>query len=165
MINQVKLACYTFNSVGLFSSIELIGKHRFEIKDNKENELEDIIISLHENKTEGGDFITALLNSQVFMPIFEKHKIEGLQESSRPKLLLFKDENDVNVMILFTNPERAKPVAEEHTGYEGGLLADFNWVLAIVEPGWGISINPGLESGIDLEPDMVQQIIDSQTEH
>ena len=137
----------------------------FELKDNKENELEDLIVSLHNNQIEGGEFISALLNSQVFMPIFEKHKIEGLQESARPKPLLFKDENNVDVMILFTNPERAKPVVEEHTGYEGGLLADFNWVLAIVEPGWGISINPGLESGIDLEPDMVQQIIESQKAH
>ncbi|MFV1993125.1 MAG: hypothetical protein ACC635_04405 [Acidiferrobacterales bacterium] len=81
----------------------------FELKDNKENEPEDIIISLHENKIEGGEFISALLNSQVFMPIFEKHKIEGLQESTRPKPLLFKDENDVNVMNLFTTPSAPNP--------------------------------------------------------
>ena len=51
----------------------------FELKDNKESELEDLILSLHNNQIEGGEFISALLNSQVFMPIFEKHKIEGLQ--------------------------------------------------------------------------------------
>jgi len=47
LINLAKLACYNFNSVSLFNAIKLIGKHIFEIKDNKENELEEIIILLH----------------------------------------------------------------------------------------------------------------------
>lgn len=128
--------------------------------DNKE--LEGTIIALHNNEIEGSDFISSLLDCQLFMPIFEKHKIAGLQESKRPKPLLFTDEDGVEVMLLFTSPDRAKPVVKDYEGYSGGLVAEFLWLLSIVQKGWGISINPGLESGIDLDPDMVQQIIDSQ---
>ena len=64
------------------------------------------------------------------------------------------------MLVLFTSPERAKPFLAEFPGYEGGLLAEFTWVLERVGAGVGITLNPGEEVGIDLEANMVRQLAD-----
>ncbi len=47
---------------------------------------------------------------------------------------------------------------EAYPGYDGGLLTEFNWILERTGSGIGISINPDWPVGIDLEPEMVQQL-------
>jgi hypothetical protein len=62
------------------------------------------------------------------------------------------------VLLLFTSPERAKPVVGEFEGFGGGLLTEFRWVLEKLESGTGISLNPGWELGYDIEPDSVGRL-------
>ena len=62
------------------------------------------------------------------------------------------------MLVLFTGPERAKAFVRDYPGYEGGLVAEFTWVLERLGVGFGISLNPGLEVGIDLEAQTLQQI-------
>ena len=71
-------------------------------------------------------------------------------------------EDGTEVLILFTSPERAKSFVKDFPGYEGGLLTDFKWVLEKTGSGHGISLNPGWDVGIDMEPEMVQQLTQAQ---
>ena len=64
-------------------------------------------------------------------------------------------------LILFTSPERAKTFVQDYPGYEGGLLAEFRWVLERTGSGVGVSINPNWPVGMDMEPEMVQQLRDN----
>jgi hypothetical protein len=72
--------------------------------------------------------------------------------------LTVRAEDNTEVLILFTSPERAKEFVGDYPGYDGGLLAEFTWILERTGSGIGISINPDWPVGIDLEPEMVQQL-------
>ena len=103
-------------------------------------------------------FMEYLMDTQVFMPIKDSIGIEGFTGSSKAIPLTLKSEDNTEVLILFTSPERAKDFVSDFPGYEGGLLTEFSWVLERTGSGIGISINPNWPVGIDLEPDMVQQL-------
>ena len=92
------------------------------------------------------------------MPVKDSIGIEGFTSSDKAVPLTLKTEDDVEVLILFTSPDRAKAFVGEFPGYEGGLLAEFSWVLERTGSGIGISINPDWPVGFDLEPEMVQQL-------
>lgn len=105
-------------------------------------------------------FMADLLESQLFMPIEdEPQEIQGFQRSSKARPLSLETEDGLKVLILFTSPERAKGFLVDFPAYTGGLLSEFPWILERVGSGVGVSINPGLEFGIDLDPDMVEQLI------
>ena len=72
--------------------------------------------------------------------------------------LTLKSEDEIEVLILFTSPERGRDFLPAYPGYAGGLLAEFSWILERTGSGIGISINPNWPVGLDLEPDMVQQL-------
>ena len=57
-----------------------------------------------------------------------------------------------------TSPDRAKSFLSDHPDYKGGLLTEFKWVLEKLGVGYGITINPDGELGMDLEPGMVDQL-------
>jgi hypothetical protein len=99
-----------------------------------------------------------LVDTQVFMPIKDSIGIEGFTSSSKAIPLTLKTEDNVEVLILFTSPDRAKEFVREFPGYDGGLLTEFSWVLERTGTGVGISINPNWPVGFDLEPEMVQQL-------
>jgi len=61
-------------------------------------------------------------------------------------------------LVLFTSPERAREFLEDQTGFKGGLLVEFKWVLERTGTGVGVSINPDWPVGMDLEPEMLQQL-------
>ena len=122
------------------------------------NELELKLKAAQEGKMDGEMFMEHLMNAQVFMPVEDKLGIGGFQGSSRIKPLILKAEDNTDVLILFTSPERAKSFVQDYPGYEGGLLGDFKWVLETTGVGHGIALNPGWEVGIDMEPDMVEQL-------
>ncbi len=103
-------------------------------------------------------FMEYLMDTQVFMPIKDSIGIEGFTGSSKAIPLTLNSEDNTEVLILFTSPERAKDFVSDFPGYEGGLLTEFSWVLERTGSGIGISINPNWPVGIDLEPDMVQQL-------
>ena len=132
------------------------------------NDLELKLKAAQEGKIDGEVFMEHLMNAQVFMPVEDKLGIGGFQGSSQIKPLIVKDEEGTEVLILFTSPERAKSFVQDYPGYEGGLLGEFKWVLETTGVGHGIALNPGWEVGIDMEPDMVEQLAhrpDGSTEH
>jgi hypothetical protein len=65
----------------------------------------------------------------------------------------------MKILVLFTSPDRAKDFLAEFPGYGGGLLADFKWIVERMAAGFAISVNPGMELGIDIEPEIVTEML------
>ena len=122
------------------------------------NELEEKLAAAQDGKLGGEAFMEYLMDTQVFMPVKDAIGIEGFTSSDKAIPLTLKTEDDIEVLILFTSPERAKDFVQDFPGYEGGLLAEFKWVLERTGSGIGISINPTFPVGMDMEPEMVQQL-------
>lgn len=122
------------------------------------NELEKKLIAAQEGKIPGDQFMMELLSSEVFMPILDKHGIGGLQDSAQANPLTLTADDGTETLILFTSPERAREFVRNFPGYEGGLLAEFKWILEKVGSGLAISLNPNWSAGIDMEAEMVEQL-------
>lgn len=122
------------------------------------NELEQRLLDAQEGRISGEEFMNLLMESQVFMPILDRHAIGGFQASDKAEPLTLEDEAGQPVLILFTSPERAKSFVREYPGYEGGLLAEFKWVVERTGPGIGVALNPGWDVGLDLAPELLQRL-------
>lgn len=122
------------------------------------NDLERELIAAQRGDTAPEAFMQYLLTAQVFMPVEERHQIQGLQASTQANPLTLESEEGETVLILFTSPERAKEFVRDFPGYEGGLLTEFKWILEKAGLGYGVSINPGWPVGLDLAPQDVQQL-------
>lgn len=125
----------------------------FAAKTDLERKLE----ALHEGTLSEAEFLQALGNAEIFMPIQDESK-SGIQLNTSAKPLVVEDESGIPVMLLFTTPERAKPVVQEFPGFGGGLLTEFKWVLEKMTGTAGISLNPGWEIGYDIEPETVEKL-------
>ena len=128
--------------------------HSFEAR----NDLEQKLLAAQEGRLPENEFMQYLLEAQVFMPVRDSINIAGFTGSNKAIPLTVKTEDAVEVLILFTSPDRAKTFVQDHPGYEGGLLTEFKWVLERTGSGVGISINPNWPVGMDMEPEMVQQL-------
>lgn len=122
------------------------------------NELEQKLMTAQENGLPENEFMHYLLEAQVFMPVRDSIGIAGFTGSDKAIPLSLKTEDAVEVLVLFTSPDRAKGFVKDYPGYEGGLLVEFKWVLERTGSGVGISINPNWPVGMDMEPEMVQQL-------
>ncbi len=122
------------------------------------NELEEKLLRAQEGQLSGEEFLEALMGAQVFMPVEDKYQIAGLQTSDKAQPLVLEDESGLQVVVLFTSPERAKPFLADFPQYRGGLLVEFPWILERVGSGVGITLNPGCEAGLDMAPEMLQQL-------
>jgi hypothetical protein len=122
------------------------------------NELEEKLMATQEGQMNGEAFMEYLMDTQIFMPVKDAIGIEGFTSSDKAIPLTLKSEDDIEVLILFTSPERARDFVQAYPAYAGGLLAEFSWILARTGSGIGISINPNWPVGMDLEPGMVQQL-------
>lgn len=122
------------------------------------NELEQKLVTAQEGQLSSEEFMKYLLDTQVFMPVKDSIGIEGFTGSDKAIPLTLKDEDDIEILILFTSPDRAKTFVQDFPGFEGGLLVDFKWVLERTGSDVGISINPNWPVGMDMEPEMVQQL-------
>jgi hypothetical protein len=123
-----------------------------------QNDLERQLIAAQEGEIPPESFIETLVGSEVFMPIYEKHQIGGLQTQQAAQPLKLQGEGGEDVLVLFTSPERAKGFVRDYPGYGGGLVVDFPWILEKLGIGFGISLNPGLPVGIELEAQDLAQI-------
>ena len=124
------------------------------------NELETKLVAAQQGQLDSDVFMQELLDAQIFMPVEdEPNQIQGFQRSTKANPLTLESEDGVNVLVLFTSPERAKGFLEDFPAYRGGLLTEFSWVLARIGSGVGVSINPGMEFGIDLDPQTVEHLI------
>ncbi|OQX14814.1 MAG: SseB protein [Thiothrix lacustris] len=125
------------------------------------NEAEALLVKALAGELEGDTFIQQLLEVTLFMPIYEKHQIGGLQPTTSDQAvpLTLDDDAGNKVLILFTSPDRAKTFVRDFPGYGGGLLAEFKWIIEKVGVGYSISINPDHEElGLDLEVGMLQHL-------
>jgi hypothetical protein len=126
-----------------------------------QNDLERQLIAAQEGRIDPEDFIATLLGSEVFMPIYERHQIGGLQTEKAAQPLKIETDNG-EVLVLFTNPERAKPFVRDFPGYGGGLVVEFSWILEKLGIGFAISLNPGETVGIDFEAQDLARMADLQ---
>ena len=122
------------------------------------NEIEEKLLAAQEGQISSEAFMEYLMDNQVFMPVKDSIGIEGFTSSDKAISLTIKTEDNIEVLILFTSPDRSKEFMQDYPGYDGGLLAEFKWILERAGSGIGISINPNWPVGMDLEPDMVQQL-------
>jgi hypothetical protein len=122
------------------------------------NELEEKLLAAQEGQLPETEFMDYLMDTQVFMPVKDAIGIEGFTSNTKAIPLTLTAEENVEVLILFTSPDRAKTFVKDFPGYDGGLLAEFKWVLKRTGSGVGISINPDWPVGFDLEPEMIRQL-------
>ena len=122
------------------------------------NELEQKLLAAQEGQMPGDKFMKYLMDTQIFMPVKDSIGIEGFTSSDKAIPLTLLSDDNIEVLVLFTSPDRAREFVRDHPGYEGGLLAEFKWVLERTGSGVGISINPNWPVGMDMEPEMVQQL-------
>ena len=125
-----------------------------------QNELEKQLLSALNGSLPGDEFIHFLFNAQVFMPIQdEAHAIKGFQRTTKAQPLLVELEDGAQVLILFTSPGRAKEFVSQYPGFGGGLLTEFSWVLRKMDAPLSISLNPGFETGFDMDVEMVADLL------
>ncbi|MBS3936496.1 MAG: SseB family protein [Sulfuritalea sp.] len=126
------------------------------------NELEQKLLAAINGELPGEDFMNELLTQQIFIPIKDDRDsgIPGFQLTNKATPLVVQDEQGRNTLVLFTSPERAKEFLVDVPGYSGGLLADFSWIVERMDPGFAIAVNPGLELGMDIDPEDVTQMLE-----
>ncbi len=126
------------------------------------NELEKKLLAAMEGELSSEDFMRELMAQQIFIPIKDDKDvgIQGFQLTTKATPLVIQDDDGLNILVLFTSPDRAQHFLSELPGYSGGLLADFSWIVERMEPGFAISVNPGLDVGIDVEPEIVSQMLE-----
>ena len=127
-----------------------------------QNELEKQLMGALDGSMPGEDFIQHLMDAQVFMPIQDEvNAIKGFQRTTKAQPLLVEDENGDQALILFTSPGRAREFVNQHPGYGGGLLTEFSWVLRKMDAPLSIALNPGFETGFDMDAEMVADLMAS----
>jgi len=125
------------------------------------NELERKLLAAIRGELSAEDFMRELLTQQVFIPIKDDRDsgITGLQLTNKATPLIVDDEEGGKILVLFTSPERAKDFLADVPDYSGGLLAEFAWIVERIEPGIRIAVNPGIELGMDIEPEHVMEML------
>ena len=124
------------------------------------NKLESLLLEFEAGRIAPEEFARRLLEVQVFMPVKdEKHAIAGFQTSTKAQPLVIEDDEGTQILVLFTSPERAKPMVEHFPEFSGGLLTEFSWLLRRIGGGVPIALNPGWDIGMDFDADMIAQLI------
>lgn len=124
------------------------------------NELEIKLVAARQGELDSEQFMQELLGSQVFMPVQDESSgIQGFQRSAKANPLTVHTDDGQNVLVLFTSPERAKPFLVDFPAFQGGLLTELSWILERIGSGIAISLNPGMEVGIDFDAATVEQLI------
>ncbi len=124
------------------------------------NTLEEKLAAVHAGTLDPESFVLQLIDQQLFMPVRdEKHLIQGFQRSTQAEPLIIEDEDGERVLVIFTSPERAKPLVEHFPDFSGGILTEFSWLLRRIGSGVPISLNPGWDIGMDFDADMIAQLI------
>ena len=124
------------------------------------NDLERQLMAAQAGTIPSDEFMQVLLGAQIFIPMQDESQgIKGLTATDKARPLTLETEAGGHLVVLFTSPERAIPFVKDYPGFEGGLLADFNWILEKVGSGYGVALNPGWSVGLDMEQEMVNQIV------
>ena len=130
-----------------------------------QNDLERQLIAAQDGQIPAESFIQTLLGSEVFMPVYEKHQIGGLQTDQVARPLKLTGEDGSEALVLFTSPDRARNFVKDYEGFGGGLVAELTWILDKLGVGYAIMLNPGLDYGMDFEAQDVAQLATAQRAH
>ncbi len=122
------------------------------------NDLEKMLLAAQEGEVVIEEFMSTLLGSQLFLPMHDDSRIANFQRSHTARPLTLEAADGTKVLVLFTSPDRARPFVQDHPGYEGGILTDLHWVFENLGLGYGITLNPGWEAGLELEPETVADL-------
>ena len=72
------------------------------------NELEQNLLAAQDGRMSSEDFMEYLLDTQVFLPVKDSIGIEGFTSSDHAIPLTLKSEDNTEVLILFTSPDRSE---------------------------------------------------------
>ncbi len=124
------------------------------------NELETKLLAAIAGELSGEAFMCELVAAQIFIPVKDDRDtgIKGLQMTTLATPLVVQDEAGANTLVAFTSPERAREFMKDLPGYSGGLLTEVTWLLERMEPGYSITVNPGMEVGMDLGPEAITEM-------
>ena len=123
------------------------------------NALEEQLAAVHAGTLDAETFVLQLAGQQLFMPVRdEKNPIQGFQRSVQAEPLIIETDDGERVLVVFTSPERAKPLVEHFPEFSGGLLTEFSWLLRRIGGGVPIALNPGWDIGMDFDADMIAQL-------
>lgn len=125
------------------------------------NELEKSLLAAQDEEISSDDLLNILMNSQVFMPVQDEKPALPTQRSNRAQPLVLTAEDSTSILVLFSSAERAKDFISEYPGFSGGILTEFTWVLEKMGRDFGIALNPGLDVGFDMEPETVNELVNS----
>ena len=126
------------------------------------NELEQSLLAAQEENISSDDLLNILMTSQVFMPVQdEKPSLRNIPRSTRAQPLVLTAEDSTPILVLLSSPERAREFISDYPGFGGGILTEFIWVLEKMGRDFGIALNPGLDVGFDVEPETVNDLVDS----
>lgn len=126
------------------------------------NELETKLLDAQDGRITSEELLEILLQSQVYMPVQEeKAAVLNIQRSPRAQPLVLPDESGTPILIIFSSPERSKEFVKDYPGYGGGLLTEFTWIIERMGRDYGIALNPGEDIGFDMEPETVNQLVDT----
>jgi len=126
------------------------------------NELEKSLLSAQKEEIGSDDLLNILMNSQVFMPVQdEKPSLLNIQRSRLAQPLVLNAEDGMPILVLFSSPERAKAFISDYPDFSGGMLTEFTWALEKMGRDFGIALNPGFDVGFDMEPETVNELVDS----
>lgn len=134
-----------------------MSEQAFEAK----NELEKKLLAAMSGELSSEEFMREMMAQQIFIPIKDDKDsgIIGFQHTTKATPLVIQDDEGMNILVLFTSPDRAQNFLAEIPGYSGGLLADFSWIVERMAAGFAISVNPGMDIGIDIEPEIVTEML------
>lgn len=127
------------------------------------NELEKKLLLAMNGELSSEDFMRELMAEQIFIPVKDDKDsgIKGFQLTTKATPLIIEDdETNTRILVIFTSPDRARDFLTEVPGYSGGLLTEFSWILERMAPGFAISVNPGLEAGMDIEPQTITEMLE-----
>jgi hypothetical protein len=123
------------------------------------NPLEALLLEFHAGNLAAEDFARRLIGEQVFLPVRDdKRQIAGFQSSTLADPLVVELDGGQRVLVLFSDPARARDFLANFPGYGGGMLTEFAWVLRRMAADLTISINPDQTPGFDLDPEMVAML-------
>lgn len=134
------------------------------------NELETKILDAQKGRITSDDLLQIVMGSQVFMPVQDEiAPVHNIQRSARAQASVLTAEDGTPILALFSSPERAKPFLENFPGFTSGILESFKWVPQNMGSGYGIALNPESDVGFDMEPEIVegliQQLAAGETQH
>lgn len=110
------------------------------------NQFEDRLASMQQGKLRPDAFMRELLDMELFAPL----KVADAQ-SGQASLLVLQTEDDQRVLILFSSEARSKDFLADVDGFDSGVMTRFRHAMEQLGSGYGVSINPDAELGLDLD--------------